>query len=159
MRGEGWVSIMRKGKDGKSTPSLSVSSLDGTIELVVATTNDPRYSILSNGALQTGRWNHIGVTISRSAVVLYLNGFQDSMRNFDSKVIVFFIYLVQQRSDHNRSQRGQVWRRDVHRRIQAIQIILTHCQSEGQQRRCDHAFCLRPCQTCLSRLQYERSMP
>lgn len=92
-RGEGWTSILRKGRDGHSTPSLSISSADGTLELVVATTNDARYSILSNGALQTGRWHHIGITVSRSAVVLYINGFQDSMRNFDSKVIVSSSHL------------------------------------------------------------------
>lgn len=87
-RGEGWTSLLRKGKSGKSTPSLSISSEDGTIELLVQTDKDARYAILSRGGLATGRWTHVAVTISLSAAALYINGFLDSLRNFDSKVIV-----------------------------------------------------------------------
>ena len=79
---------MRKGQTGASTPSLSVSAEDGTIELVISTTKEAVYTIMSESAIQTGRWSHVAVSISLSAIALYINGFQDTLRTFDQKVVV-----------------------------------------------------------------------
>ena len=51
-RGDGWTNIFKKGINEKEfTPTLSVSSEDGTLEVAVSTTKEDQSTMLSNGAL------------------------------------------------------------------------------------------------------------
>lgn len=95
-RGDGWTSILKKGDTVEEhTPSLSINNEDGTVEVVVSTSKEKSTTTLSNGALQTGRWNHIALSISLNAIVLYFNGFVDIKRNFNQRVKVISAYSVQ----------------------------------------------------------------
>ena len=88
-RGKGWTNIFKKGgSPNEYTPSLSVFSQDGTLEIVVSTTKEPSTSMLSNGAIPVGRWTHVAISVALNIVKLYINGFLDIERTFDDKILV-----------------------------------------------------------------------